>query len=240
MSAPVVQNGGAHRGPSQRHTAQARWYIGGMEPSARNESLEYGGPVPVHRRRWVHRWLIGAAAAIVVGVAPWYLPGFVSRVRVIYWQGKCLSYEVPADQPVNGTGLPECYTKFAAAMGAQPSGDLVFMHQMQGREPLLVCITTDPATSPVDQGPNSRVAHVSPDLAGRWPDTGVEVAVQRVHRAAEDAKFYGGRIDPEDPTHLTIDYEADGKKGVIDAWLLVDGLRIQMREPPPLFRNTIR
>ena len=42
-----------------------------------------------------------------------------------------------------------------------------------------------------------------------------------------DLRLYGGQIDPADPSHFTIAYEADGVRGVLDGYLLDDGRTIE-------------
>jgi hypothetical protein len=44
----------------------------------------------------------------------------------------------------------------------------------------------------------------------------------------------GGQANPQDATHFTIDYEADGTPGTIDGWLLPgDIVKLKFRDPPP-------
>lgn len=44
----------------------------------------------------------------------------------------------------------------------------------------------------------------------------------------------GGRANPDDATHFTIDFEADGTPGTIDGWLLPgDVIKLKFRRPPP-------
>ena len=60
----------------------------------------------------------------------------------------------------------------------------------------------------------------------RWVD-----GVLRADRPAEhNVRFYAGQLDPNDPSHFTIDYELNGVRNVIDGWLTDDDfLRIRPR-----------
>ncbi|MEO6437280.1 MAG: hypothetical protein ABIP55_16175 [Tepidisphaeraceae bacterium] len=42
-------------------------------------------------------------------------------------------------------------------------------------------------------------------------------------------RFFGGQVDPSDPSHWTIAYELDGRAGVIDGWLKDDGIVLRPR-----------
>jgi hypothetical protein len=44
---------------------------------------------------------------------------------------------------------------------------------------------------------------------------GGAVTVQKI-------RFYAGQFDPSDQSHFTVEFENDGKKGIIDGWLLDD------------------
>ena len=47
------------------------------------------------------------------------------------------------------------------------------------------------------------------------------------------ARIFAGQPDPNDPTHLTIDYELDGQRHVIDGWLTSDGeVKLETRPIP--------
>jgi len=217
-----------------------------MQPPTRSDALEYGKPVPVYRRRWVHLWLIGGAIGLVLGVALVKSPSFIRRVRLIYLQRQCLAYEVSSESPVNGTGKPDCFARFATAVGALPGGvgDVAFLHRMESDEPLLVCISIDPSvpsTSSVTGQTKQlwlswRTFHLVSLTDSDTPRFSSSQFSAFTGLPAE-ATVFGGKIDPDDPKHLTIEYEGNGKKGIIDGWLLTESLRIQMREPPDLFRN---
>jgi hypothetical protein len=43
-------------------------------------------------------------------------------------------------------------------------------------------------------------------------------------------RVYAGQPDPADASHFTIDYEIDGRRGVIDGWLRDQGLELRPRE----------
>jgi hypothetical protein len=64
------------------------------------------------------------------------------------------------------------------------------------------------------------------DIPIRWVD-----GVLRADRAPEhNVRFYAGQLDPNDPSHFTIDYELNGARNVIDGWLTDDDfLRIRPR-----------
>jgi hypothetical protein len=45
--------------------------------------------------------------------------------------------------------------------------------------------------------------------------------------------LHGGRMDPKDPTHFTIEYELDDTQGIIDGWLKGEGaIELELRQPP--------
>jgi hypothetical protein len=51
-------------------------------------------------------------------------------------------------------------------------------------------------------------------------------------------RFYAGQPDPADASHFSIGYDADGKPGTIDGWLLPDDqLRFQIRNRSALQRS---
>jgi len=105
---------------------------------------------------------------------------------------------------------------------------------MEVNEPVLVCVTIDPAATAQMKHPALAWHTLHPisltDQSAQWFSSQFSAYTG----LPMDARIFGGRIDPKDPMHLTIEYEADGKKGIIDGWLLAEGMRIQMREPPAL------
>jgi thiamine biosynthesis protein ThiS len=46
-------------------------------------------------------------------------------------------------------------------------------------------------------------------------------------------RLFGGRADPKDPSHFTIEYEVSGERGTIDGWLMPsDTVKLHFRTPP--------
>jgi hypothetical protein len=55
--------------------------------------------------------------------------------------------------------------------------------------------------------------------------------------AGEGLTVYAGHADPNDPTHMIIDYDIDGKKGIIDGWLKPnDTMSFSIRSGPATTR----
>jgi hypothetical protein len=53
-------------------------------------------------------------------------------------------------------------------------------------------------------------------------------------------RIFAGQPDPNDPTHFTIDYQLDGRDGVIDGWLKDDAVELRPREGKWIFDGTER
>jgi hypothetical protein len=205
-----------------------------MEPATGRTAaeLDYGLPVPLRRRKRVHRWLLTGAVGLVLVVVLANPRTVWNRAVLIYWQRQCLSYSLPADRPVGTWGEPKCYSKFAAAFGQGLSGDVLFLHQMEGSfGPRLVCVKLDSAATVksghpclyldsfrlISLGDDARQWHTS-----SWSD----------QRLPPDTKFFCGQLDPADPKHLTIRYEAGGRHGTIDGRLIFSTLWLQLHEDP--------
>ncbi|HEY8748398.1 MAG TPA: hypothetical protein VIM11_10510 [Tepidisphaeraceae bacterium] len=208
-----------------------------MEPQRKTTAeLDYGLPPPVHHRQGVQRWLVRGAVAVVVVVVLVNIRPVFERIGLMYWQGKCLKYVVPTDQPVGNAGQPRCYARYVAAFGAGQTGDVVFLHEMGDSQRVLVCVSVDPAATRKSGHPclSWDTFHTVSLLDGARTSASSQFSAYT--GLPLDARFYGGQLDPEDPKHLTIEYEANGHKGTIDGWLFVDNLRLQLREAPRLFR----
>ena len=50
-------------------------------------------------------------------------------------------------------------------------------------------------------------------------------------------RFFAGQPDPDDASHFTIRYQADGREGVIDGWMQDDGLHLRAREGQYSFKS---
>lgn len=198
--------------------------------------LHYAPRPPVHKQRRFQRYLYLVAAIFVIGSSFYWGSNAWRRVQILYWQRQCMNYQPPPDQIVcefiDGkqvkSVIPKAWQEFYSLHsppGVKSNGTL-FLHEMRsghGEKRLVTVdlvgytfLTWDPylATSrrvfqpaalfrPEDEVSSSTGAIFS----GLPPKTPHRLLV------------YAGQIDPNDPTHFTIEFDVDGKRGVIDGWL---------------------
>ena len=50
-------------------------------------------------------------------------------------------------------------------------------------------------------------------------------------------RFFAGQPDPDDASHFTIRYQADGREGIIDGWMKDDGLHLRPRDGQYSFQS---
>lgn len=90
--------------------------------------LDYGPPLPWHKRRRVRRAAILLAFALLILSAPWWGAPIWRHAKVLYWQRQCMNYKMPAGGIPPGT-VPKEWSEFYAAMEGRPlaSGGTVFL-----------------------------------------------------------------------------------------------------------------
>jgi hypothetical protein len=102
---------------------------------------------------------------------------------------------------------------------------LLFLHERvtPGGRKVLVCamVHPDPALT---GGRSFGLRAVDPATRRRLPETagGLWTVFPELDPYVDGRplRVYAGRPDPADPSHFTIEYEARGKRGVLDGWVL--------------------
>jgi hypothetical protein len=119
--------------------------------------LDYAPPRVVMRRARLRRGAIVLSLMLFLAVGVWLTPRAVRHIQVVYWQGRCLSYVVPAEQVVytadpgdfrllpvtSGYGgsaatghayfVPKAYTNFAGSTFTSQAFGTGFLHQRRSK-----------------------------------------------------------------------------------------------------------
>jgi hypothetical protein len=203
--------------------------------------LDYAPPIPWHRRRRLHRWLIGAALLVtLLSSAKWAPPAW-RHAQLLYWQRQCMNYTAPADTVVAVRGksipdrdqapIPDAWANFADLSPSRPLlGDViyasVFLHSRTsagGHTRLVHVAISRPLY--FTMGSLGRVyleCHSVQPASLLGPPRLIHRSGYWFNRYNDQIQILAGQPNPDDLAHFTIAYEIDGKPGIIDGWLMED------------------
>jgi hypothetical protein len=174
-----------------------------------------------------------ALAAAVFAVAPilWKCGNMaIQQLQMLHWQQKAMAFEAPPDRVVldtSGGGSTVRVLEWErlyeiTAFGGSIPQPVLFLHARKNPngEPRLVVV-------------HCRFDDVSAQ-AGIWATVfrpgSIIRAMEDVSPGGTDTRipcdartrFFAGQADRRDPTHFTIEYDADNKRMLIDAYLHED------------------
>lgn len=176
----------------------------------------------------------------------WARP-FWPELQRRYWLHECLVYRAPPDQPASA--VPSCWRPF----DYYHFQTTAFLHERispQGRR-LLVSINMNASSGPYGDPefdpnpPDRRPVHylamgrcavdtaslVPPNTVAPTDEGAITIGLGQANRAV----VFNGQPDPDSPSHFTIGYEMDGKRGTIDGWLTDDKyypVKLKVRDGP--------
>ena len=182
--------------------------------------------------------------AVVVLVASIWVPRVYQRYLVIQAQRRCLSYTAPSTQIVYDEVddkitlvSPPVWDQFQQRSRIVGFGavTVLFMHERisTGGAQRLVCITFDRMSLGRESVETEELSAISIEVESLWKDANTHIFI--LHGGdvgwqsppAGTLRFYAGQADPSDQSHFTIVFESQGKKGMLDGWLLDDPSAIQ-------------
>lgn len=207
--------------------------------------LDYANPVPLHRRRWVQRWLVRAAGLAVALSACRWGPSLWWSVRVHYWQHQCLTYTAAPNQVIYEDHMSspvvfwgDGHTSNRPTVHNHGSAVAARTVTCWDRLNLLTTGTTYATDGVVflhsrqDGAGNERLVvvrfamrawnewyfiwTVGDSRSGR---SGTIIVPLSVETQSKKLRLFAGQPDPVDPTHFSFDYEVGGRRGTIDGWL---------------------
>jgi hypothetical protein len=189
--------------------------------------LDYG-PVPTNQKRWFRRTvriivLLGIVAGIYfLGPPTWRWTQF------LYWQNRCLGYTAPPNHVVFDYDVPNCTIKSCDSQLACSIIDpnflgegTVFLHEMRkpdGNTRLVWCgVYEDGSAAPrIILQHDCRELQFIPTMVKRFvpPTDTIDIP-----KNCQRLKVFAGQLDPADRSHFTFDYDTDGARHTVDAWL---------------------
>lgn len=218
------------------------------------QQLDYAPPP----RRRARRRIIVAITALALLAGAWkYGPGAWDHARLLYYQGKCLSYGGAADEVVyEDDGKAVIRSRYSALLtnyhavrswpGAK-QGALLFMHEMKTPEGEARLVTVEATLRiGVFSRPQVEYERAVMKLADLWSKR--RNRTQYTHSTMDrpplsagqvyPLKIFAGQPDPQNPSHFTIRFELGGKEGMFDGWLESDGrVLVEEREPVQPWRK---
>jgi hypothetical protein len=214
-----------------------------LPPEVVGRSLEYGQPVPIHRRRRFHWWFIAGGLLIAILILQPYVPDAFHYLRrawyvrhfrqhpltlpaMVYSSGpppvvfSNRSFDALADLSTltakvkGGTGLP---IVFAGVRRARNSGDRL----------VLVTAAVGIGQSRTDVqivGVSCPTGFFTHDVPNRWSLVGTGYANWRMGpRPLPAIRIYSAVADPSDPSKFTIAWDVNDAHWVATCQLLFDG-----------------
>jgi hypothetical protein len=202
--------------------------------------LEYA-PAPASTRRPALRRATVAAAIVLVAVASlkWAGPAW-DRVRLVYYQGRCLKHQAPTggvvhDDAVGGRSVGTAlewerfYTLFSPPGGRH--GATAFLHELRQKDGSRRLVSVESHLLDIAHPATGALAfsHLSwavVEPGGLWSPPRLHgystwnLPLSPLSQAP--LRLSSGQPDPNDPSHFTIPYELGGAPGIIDGWLRAD------------------
>ena len=223
-------------------------------PPGAKRKLTYAPPAAWYRRPFTGRIITLVCALLFILVALLWAPRCIRWARLLNWERQCLSYpnaprvicgvEIPDDQTgeaqIQRSEPPECWRRFYSAIsGASIKSDgTVFLHERLAPSGTLRLVAIDTVVQQRDQ-----IATGISFYARSFARTGRFSYPREVSSLYygkgnaggfigwhDHAKVFAGRIDPENTSHFTIDFEADGRRKTIDGWITDDDENILLQE----------
>lgn len=217
--------------------------------------LTYAPPAAWYRRPFTGRLVTLACALLFVIVALLWAPRCIRWARLLNWERQCLSYPNPprvicsvenpddpatSDSQIQRTEPPECWKRFYSAISGAgiKSEGTVFLHERRAPSGASRLIAIDTVVQQRDQiatgisfyarsfarpGRFSYPKEVSSLYYGKGNAPGF-IAWH------DSARVFAGRIDPENPSHFTMDVEIDGRRQTIDGWITDNDEDILLQE----------
>lgn len=199
---------------------------------------------------------------VLLAVASLWVPRWWHAVRIVYLERQCLSYRMHGeticqlDRAGAPQGLtpapvspPECWTRFYSLLTGSgfKSDGTVFLHERftpAGAPRLVAVDALIVPPSPTGSAVSFRAHCFSPSKGFTVPqelsstlhggDAGPGFVTWN-----DSIKIFAGKTDAANPSHFTIDLEIDGRRSIIDGWIINgdDNVVLQLREDlltPPL------
>jgi hypothetical protein len=199
--------------------------------------LEYA-PTPVwHRRPRLRRALLAASLLALVALSLKWLGPAWDHARLLFFQGQCLTYTAPPEQTVLAGAGPyqtaPCWRNFYALFSPPGRKDLttVFLHELRKKDGTRRLVTLEAsATWSNAQLPDSEIdleyhviAPANPWTRARLINN-AEARPYFYHESGLGKSFniHAGQVDPDDPTHFTIELTWKKQSVTLDGWLRDD------------------
>jgi hypothetical protein len=189
--------------------------------------LEYAPRPPMYRRKRFRRVVIVSSVLFAVASYFWG-PGVWHRVQIMYWQNRCLNYTARPNHVVlemTGDGHEQSdpedspWTHYAQLTNG-PKESPAFLHEMHrpdGAARLVVVGAFHGGLFGDDLAFHAGIlSHASFARPMAWCGEGESSLLATGFRPF---KVFAGQLDPANPSHLTIDYELDGRRFIMDGWL---------------------
>lgn len=203
---------------------------------APDTTLNYA-PGPERRREAIARAMVKPliAAGVIAALFLWG-PVLLRWVEIMHWQARCLGYAAPPSHLVLDCDVvhhrilsqdTNADRAHLVALSGRPSFaqlPTAFLHQLSrpGLAPELVCVEVTPpqivggAWGLCFYPEEWSIASFGHEPQWLQPSTS---AFMPFSPQAQRVKVYAGQVDPNDPSHFTIDYEVDGLRKTVDGWL---------------------
>jgi len=188
-------------------------YIDGMSTPP---TLDYSPTRPGHFRR--NRWRYGAIIALIVGamvVYPFLRPARV-KITSLYWQSRCLRFEMPADERARS---PECWKRYLSFHLYEPGfldasfpdgSRVVFLHEMEtssGKRRLVLIHRWLDLAVPLHLAFAGGV--IEPETLVSPPHVMTTFGRGNFMGGRHPIAIYFGQLDPKDHSHVVFRVRSD-------------------------------
>jgi len=208
-----------------------------MKPdlAAQPPPLHYAALPPWYRRKWFYRIITGLAVLPLVCASVLWAPAAVRHFRLIYWQSRCMQYTPAPGQVVNvysnsgDNDVPIAWSRLYSMLsppGLRSRGTLYlgWLKRPDGARRLVAIDTVTWSVSGQTHhiGLLCRVIVPAGPMRPARLRPGLNQPRFVIIDLGPDSQVRFGVRDPQDPTHLTIEYWHDGRHYFIDGWLRND------------------
>lgn len=204
--------------------------------------LHYAPKPPLLRRTRVRAAITSAVVVAIASAAlTWGKPAW-QKVQMVYWQGQCMRHLAPPDRVVARSDIPAYvpqqwarFYQLLTSNGFQSAGT-IFLHERTspgGNRRLVVIDATAPNLCTGGARGIVRRVVVPASFLSKPREIIDLVALNDGPCFPWNTTFYAAQPDPDDPSHLVIEYEVAGQKQVMDGWLTDDDeVLLEHRAPP--------